>query len=160
MSIPISIHQDSRYASASAVKEWFAPADTQTGKNPPCASHSRLFADYTPRLNRDGVWRWCNLRAEWVNGLRRQQRPSRSTHSSPSRAGLCLFFSSLSSCLHWVIGRPVCCNSSLALDGQIPEEMLECGLDTTHERWARGTVPCRHLLCRSLVQAAAHTGAS
>lgn len=88
----------------------------------------RLHPSFKPGWS----WRWCNLQTEWVNS---RPRPSTSAHSS----------SKLRHCVDFLPPPPVyiessgarCAVAPHALDGQIPKEMLECGLDTTHEHSAR-----------------------
>lgn len=98
-------------------------------------------------------WRWCNLKPEWVNSL---PRPSASTHSS-SKLRHCVDFPP-SSGLHWVIGRPVCCNSSCL---RWPDPQGDAGMWSRHNTgtFSKRAVPRRHLLRRSLAGAVARTGA-
>lgn len=129
------------------MKERLTDAKTQTlpGKNPTRAFDCRLFAsgqvgDYTLRLN----WEGADTDAiSDVNGLTvcaggggaRTPPTTASTPSPPSRAASqgTVFIPSPPPLVYIESSGARCAVTPLALDGQIPEEMQECGLDTTRE---------------------------
>lgn len=172
--ITICIYKDSLSqflnGSTDAVKEWFPDAETQTlpgKKTNTCFSLQAVCSSSGRRLHPSfklgWSWRWCNLRSEWVNSLRWQWRssdpPPPHTPLPPEQLvkALCLF-SPPSFCLHWVIRRPVCCNSSCL---RWPDPQGDAGMWSRHNTWtfSERAVPRRQLLRRKLAGAAARTGA-